>query len=598
MLQYPWRGSAFPTKDTKLRYGNNLPATCHLPHSLFLRAKLVLAGLFKAVQQLGNLCKLNLQPPSPNEPPKQDLEQTTAQALESLATRLRQDGIVQWMTHPHQIVDAIVKIEQSWALRPDADIAIQLGVMYDLVNRHDDTLAIYRQAFHRFPEHARLRHEAGITLLRHGAPHDIQDFFESVQHFDSSDVFAQFVSQLLGQYPSWIDSLEAAIGEGSNGRSVYLLTCPVWGEPFTTNFIRYLCATLLAPNNLPALVEHHDVHFAVFTTHESELRLKADPVFEKLAAQVSIHFIRYDSHWVQYKDTMDAHYGPELGPYYSRTCKFLLFSGAHYSALAAGRRLDCQVMPLCADMVLNDGALTETANMMAKNIDVVAIHGIRISAHLARPIIEQCFRGIDGSIAIPPREFARLLIDFTADAYFVDSRNFSSFPEFLCWHAGQNAMIIHGTHYTPICVRPNALAPPFELTIDPVDSRFLNRRLFDKNRIVFVRDVSIACLSLEEVSGFENKPENQKVMTPDGIGTWLWQVWSPWRAMQFASPLCVTDGALPPEWEAVRVRASATAAAIIRVAEDLEEGNRCRKSWKLRPPLEPRALNRKHIQRL
>lgn len=263
---------------------------------------MALAGLFKAVQRFGNLCKLNLQPPSPIEPPKQDPKQTTAQALESLATRLRQDGIVQWMTHPHQIVDAIVKIEQSWALRPDADTAIQLGVMYDLVNRHDDTLAIYRRAFHRFPEHARLRHEAGITLLRHGAPHDIQDFFESVQHFDSSDVFAQFVSQLLGQYPSWIDSLEAAIGEGSNGRSVYLLACPVWGEPFTTNFIRYLCATLLAPNNLPALVEHHDVHFAVFTTHESEKRLKADPVFEKLAAQVSIHFIRYDSHWVQYKD--------------------------------------------------------------------------------------------------------------------------------------------------------------------------------------------------------------------------------------------------------------------------------------------------------
>lgn len=504
----------------------------------------------------------------------------SAQALDELAIDLRDQGIALWSSNPAQIVEAIVKVEQSWGLQQTPETAIQLGVMYDLVNRHQDALTVYRQAFHHFPDHPRLRHEAGITLLRHGQPADVRDFVDSVLRRDPDDVFAKFVSEMLAAYPSWVERLAAAIEAGPKDRSAFLLTCAVWGEPFTTNFIQYLCATLLSPDNLPALAEHHAVHFAIFTTAENEMRMKTDPIFMQLAAYASIHFIHYEPHWVRYSAPMNQHYGAELGPYYARTCKFLMFSSAHYVAQAAGRDFDCAVVNLCADMIFDDRILTTLADLMTRN-DVVGFNGFRVNAEFARPTIDRTFRDGRGRVGIPAKKFAELFIGHIPEAYFVDSPNFTSFPEIVCWRAGPQAVIVHATHYHPICIRPSALSLPLELSIDPVDSRFLDRRFSDRSRLHLVRDMSIVCLALEEVAGFDHTRAEPRAMSVQELGRWLWQVWGPWRATKFELPLCISAGPLPPQWDTVREEAQATVAQVIKVAEALEEGNRERKTWKL-----------------
>lgn len=514
----------------------------------------------------------------------------TLQELEALAQVLRDEGATMWMANPHQIVEAIVKVEQSWALRRNPDTAVQLGVMYDLVNRHQDALSVYCEAFHLFPEHPRLRHEASIKLLRHGQPDDIRAFFESVLRFDPEDVFAQFVSQMIKEYPSWVEALTTAMTAPHEKRDVYTLACAVWGEPFTTHFVRDLCAALLSPNNLPAFAKHHSIHFAIFTTAEIETRLRNDPIFIQLSSYAAIHFILYDPKWLQYKETMKHHYGTDLGLYYSRTCKFLLFSCAHYASLAAGRRIDSNVVPLCAGSTLSDGALPAMSDVMAKNIDVIAFCGFNLTEKTARPVIEQNFRDQTGSLSIPPQAFAKLFADHMPEQYFVDSPNFSSFPINLCWRVGPNALLVHATHYHAICIRPAALALPFELTIDPVDSRFLDRRIFDKDRIHFVQDLSITAFNLDGGAEADAKTEQPGRMSVPAVGRWLWQVWGPWRASAFGSQIAIVDGPLPAGWHEMRKQAQDTADQISRVAEDLEEGNRRRKHWKLGPIKRPALL--------
>jgi hypothetical protein len=508
-------------------------------------------------------------------------KQSDAESLDRLAQILRDEGVSLWLDDQHDIVRAIAKVEQSWALKRTADTAIQLGVMYDRANRHQDALSVYRQAFNLFPDHPRLRHEAGITLLRHGAPDDVKAFFRGLHQLDPADAFATFVCEMLDLYPSWVANLVETARAGANGKPIYLAPCAVWGEPFTARFVDNLCASLISLNNLPALARTHSIHFVIFTTAELEGRMKADQVFRQLMEYAAVHFVHYDPAWLRYESNMQENYGPDLGQYYSRTCRFLLFSSAHYVALAAGRALECSVIPFCADVAYADGTLLEIDRLMQK-ADVVAYWNFNIEGAAARRVIEDRFRDNRGRLVIPVEAFPQLFFDHMSanyEDYFVDSRHFSSYPVYLLWRAGPKAVVVHATHYHPLCIRPSALAPPFELTIDPVDSRFLDKRFADKSRVHFVRDMSIASFTLDEDGAQATATRETRAMSVRDIGLWLWGYWGPWRATTFLAPVCVVAGETPPGWEETRKQAGATAAAIVAEAEGRERGNRFYKSW-------------------
>ncbi len=216
---------------------------------------------------------------------------------------------------------------------------------------------------------------------------------------------------------------------------------------------------------------------------------------------------------------------------------------------------------------------------MTPDVDFIASCGFGIDGRTAAPIVERNYRASEGSLSIPASAFARLFIDHSPDTYFVDSEHISSFPVNLFWRVGRNAMVVHATHYHPICIRPSGLALPFEITIDPVDGRFLDKRLFDKHRVHYVRDTSISGLTLEANSEPDGTPRESRRMAIEGVGFWLWPFMGQWRAIAFESPIKILDGPAPPAWVDVVERARETATAIIKAAEAHEEDNRRRKSW-------------------
>ena len=306
-------------------------------------------------------------------------------ATDFVATQLLREGSALWSSDPHRVQEAIDKVEQAWALTRDPEIAIQLATMYDRANRNDDALVVLRQAFRRNPDHALLRHHAAITLLRHGAPDDIRDFFESVLKVDAQDAFARFVMTLLDRYDGWVAQLASSIERKRDGRQPFVISLPVWGETHSAYCERFFCASLLSPNNLPALARSHSIHIAVFTTAESEQALRAKPLFCRLEEHATVDFIHYPAELVDYRAAMQACYGDEkvhysensLAFYYERNCKFALMSCAHYVALAAGRATDAFVSCLVADLALNDGALLAMADRMS-NADAVLAHAIQM----------------------------------------------------------------------------------------------------------------------------------------------------------------------------------------------------------------------------
>jgi hypothetical protein len=490
---------------------------------------------------------------------------------------------------PHRIHEAIEKLEQAWALTHDPRIAIQLATMYDRANRNEDALVVLRQAFHRDPGHPLLRHHAAITLLRHGAPEDVRDFFTSVLKIDPDDAFTQFVMSLRDSYDVWVGELVASINRNRDGRPPFIISCPVWGQPFADNYARYICAALLSPNNLPELAKRYSVHVVVFTSADTEGYLAADPSFAHLKAYATVRFVRYTEEQIGYGKHMEAHYGREevfysrrsLAFYYARNCKFALMSCAHYVALAAGRATDALVSCQVADTMLNDGALTRMADRIEGGVDAVLINCIQMDGETLRSLLDHSFRRDDGALEISSDDCARILAAHIPEYNFVDSSELPRTRLRICWRVGADGLLVHGNHYHPICLRPTAVAHPLQLTIDPIDSRFIDRSSLEMDRIHLVQDASIVGLSLEDDSLPEQLEHGGGGLPIAGVAFWLWGYWGRLRGTFFRLPLRFGPKTSREEWARVETAASAVVDAIVDQAAQFEENHRKRKSWRL-----------------
>ena len=510
------------------------------------------------------------------------------QASDYVAGRLLREATEMWSRDPQLVGEAIDKVERAWALTREPAIAVLLATLYDRANRNDDALVVLCEAFRKNPQDALLRHHAAITLLRHGDPADISDFFDSVLKLDADDAFARFIVRLLDGYDAWVGQLASSIEERRNGRQPFLMSLPVWGEPYSAYFVRYLCATLLSPNNLPALAERYSVHIAIFTTEETEKALRAEPLFCRLEAHATVDFVHYAADLVNYGASMKASYGDQKVPfsenslafYYQRNCKFALMSCAHYVALAAGWATDALVSGLVADLVLNDGALPRIAAHMG-DADAVLLHAVQLHGRVVRPIMDQEFRASDGILQIPSDECARLVVEHMPEGNFVDARQYLDPPLRIAWRVGEDGVLVHGNHYHPICLRPKAFAHPLRLSIDPIDSRFIDRSSLDISRIHLVRDASIIGLSIDDDPILEPSANSMGTLSVPLFALWVWGYWGRLRGVLFRTAVRFGAVTVGEEWDRAQAAAAPVVDAIVAQASRLEDGNRAAKSWRL-----------------
>lgn len=504
--------------------------------------------------------------------------------IPAIAEALLREGQEMWAEKPHEIAQAIAKVEKSWALQPGPETAIQLGVMYDRVNRHRDAISIYRQAFHTHPEHPRLRHEAGITLLRHGSAEEAKEFFDSVMRIDPNDAFAAYYDGFATCYRAWIDELHQAILAKSSAREQFIIACPVWGTQFAEDFVRYLCASLLSPNNLTALASKRPVHFVVFTTPETRDWLMDQPIIGQVARHASIHFALYSDTMVPFAQTMRDHYGDALGPYYARTCKFLLMSSAHYAALSVARQIDGFAIPLGADAIFSDGSLPAMARYMDEGKDIVLLVGIRLGDDV-QPLIES-FRSSAGVLSLSSRDVSELYVRHIPESYFAESASFALTPIMMCWRVGTTGILVHSNHYHPVCIRAGATQHPFPLTIDPVDSRFVDRAGFSLEKAHLVQDDEIAGFGVEAEPIIGQSSATPHKMIPRDVGLWLWGVWGEVRSAYFRAPLRYSTVPITSEWTAVESKARRIVDEALATSTAYERNNRQYRTWKLQDDID------------
>ncbi len=493
------------------------------------------------------------------------------------ANRLLHEGGAAWAADPRRVWEAIDKVERAWALDNDPEIAIQLSILYDRVNRNEKAILVLTEASGKHPRHARLRYHTAITLLRHGTPIAIRIFFDGVLKIDPDDAFGRFVTALLQRYDDWVGQLAKSMERSRDGRQPFLVAIPVWGESFAAFCMRHLCASLLSTNNLPTLAKRHSVHLAFFTSPEAEQVLRADPLFRRLEEHATVDVVHYPADVMAYKTAMEGCYGEDKVPYsdqslafyYERNCKFALMSCAHYVGLAAGRAGDALVSCMVADVMVNDGALTTMAARMA-DADAVLAHAIQMHGTDLRPLIDRRFRGANGVVSVPPDACGRLIVEHMPSDNLAASGRLMDPPLRLAWRVGEDGMLVHGNHYHPYCLRPKALDHPLHLSIDPVDSRFMDRVSLGTDRLHLVQDSSVVVLSIDDDPILQQRREGQGGPLVAQFALWLLGYWSPRRGWMFRTPLRYGSTGRPEAWEHVEAEALTLVDAIVAETERLE----------------------------
>ncbi len=499
-----------------------------------------------------------------------------------IARRLAREAAKLWNEHPEQVAAAIARLEASWALVRSRDTALLLVALYDRANRHDDMLRVLRQAFALDPSDPAIRLQAASAVLRHGTPADIDAFFASVLAVDPGDAFALFVTDILRRYDGWVAGLvtafEADGDSGADARQPFVFCCPVWGTAFAENFARFGLASLLAPGNLEALSRYHASHVVIFTDRPTEEMLRRLPLFARLEAHARVHFVHYETQHIDYAGRMAAYYGGQgyphsdetLDAFYARNCKFILMSCAHYVTLLAGRRVDALVSCGVADTTMSDGTLPRIAEFLRDRADAVLLHMIQLPGRHIRGALDADCRRPDGSVVLARVQAERLLVKHIPERNFHGSEHPFDMPLRLCWRVGHDGVIVHGNHFHPIGLRPARFDHPLRLTIDPVDSRFIDRTSLAADRIHLVRDGSILCLSVDDDPLFEGGSRPREPLSTADVALWLWGYWGRLRGWLFEASIRYGTAASEEAWRRVEASAGDVVADIVARADALD----------------------------
>lgn len=498
--------------------------------------------------------------------------------VSSLAADLSRAAWDKYNEQEYRFIEhGIELMEQAWTLSGTAEDACRLGLMYERANRNDDSIAVYRRAFRAHPEDERLRYQTAIQVLRHGRKGEARAFLSRLLAIDPKHAFASYALASFRNFDRYAEQIHASVRSSDMQHQPFFIVASVWGASYVAEFLRFTCASLLASGNLPALRGRLSPHILLFTTAESEREIRSNPIFERLCEHATCHFFHFDNQTLNGTQAVQSYFGESLGNDYAVNCKFLMFSSAHYAALEAGRRLDALVMPLGGDNVVNSTALSAIATAMEGDVDAVAVTGFRLEKKSVVDHVEAAHRREGGVLEISSGDYGALLAKFIPENNFVDSARFTHFPLILCWRVGDGGVLVHSNHYHPVCIRARGLDGPVDLTIDPVDGRFMHRNLPARHRIHVVGDTSVVLSDWGDnplvVAPSTRGPSKQE------ISLWLWMYWDSLRETYFRAPLRIGERVDAEAWAQAERHAAAFVDEVVAESLRRQASNVSNDAW-------------------
>ncbi len=264
----------------------------------------------------------------------------------------------------------------------------------------------------------------------------------------------------------------------------------VWGKAYTDLCCDVAFATLLAPNNLPAMPNNAVSRISIVTTAESEADIRAHPIFAKLSALIHCEFLRLPD-----PETFAAHAGLAK--------KYQLMTVAHSMLIEPAFGRACAVL-LGPDAVFTDGMLPFLLDRIVAGYETVLGHGPRVRKESLLEELRQNYGlGSSEALNVPPREAVRLLMAHEHDDCKIlhwSDPNFSHTPYMCVWDPPKHdGMLVRAFSLHPYIMDYRNAGErrilPKEST--PVDGTFVLHSLVPWRKIHIVTDSDeFAVLSL------------------------------------------------------------------------------------------------------
>src|SRR6185437_543345 len=215
-----------------------------------------------------------------------------------------------------------------------------------------------------------------------------------------------------------------------------------WGERYIADLFNIALPAVLAPDNLPALVERCDCEFVITTEAAWFERLRAHPMYLRLAQYCGIEFRPID----EFLTRQDA---------YGMALTYALFRGFEDLGPAM---LDTYLVFFNADFIMADGSLRSLAEKMAAGERAILAPSYCVIAEEVAPKLEAMRHPETGVLALPTREMAALALKHrhnTIRGKTVNQRLFSlEWIDQFYWAIDENTLLGRQVPIALVCMRP------------------------------------------------------------------------------------------------------------------------------------------------
>lgn len=215
-----------------------------------------------------------------------------------------------------------------------------------------------------------------------------------------------------------------------------------WGESYVDTFLELCLPALLAPGNLPALVDHYSVELVLVTESRYFKKVRLHPAVLRAASICKCT--------TKPLDDLVATRGS-----YGMSLTYAFFRGFQDLGPAM---TDCYLVFIHADFILADGSYRRLLPYLQQNRRLVLSPSYCTIAEDVRPHLERR-RHPDGTIlAVAPRAMADLIIrnrHFTMRAKTVNQRFFRlSYVDQFYWLADESTILAHQLPIAVVAMKP------------------------------------------------------------------------------------------------------------------------------------------------
>jgi hypothetical protein len=221
------------------------------------------------------------------------------------------------------------------------------------------------------------------------------------------------------------------------------LITTVWGAAYLDELLGITLPAILAPGNLPSLVERFACEFALVTERRFFVGLRAHPVIRAIGTLCPVRLIPVDD-LLMYRRLLYGH---------------VLTHALHRGFEDLGERVtETNLIFFNSDFVIADGGLSKIGEKIAAGERLIFAPSYCVFAETAAPLLRRAIDPSTGALALPPRAMAALALEHRHNTIRAKTINEQALHMHISdqfyWRLDRDTLLGYQLPIAIVCLRP------------------------------------------------------------------------------------------------------------------------------------------------